>query len=76
VLDRHCDDEGRDPASIHRTILALRSPLDDPDAFLKQMAEYAALGVDAVDLMPVGDPVAYTAEVGERVVARLAQLGP
>jgi F420-dependent oxidoreductase-like protein len=76
VLARHCDDEGRDPASIHRTILALSNPLDDVDGFLTLMAEYAALGIDAVELMPVGDPVAYTAEIGDRVVARLAQLGP
>jgi F420-dependent oxidoreductase-like protein len=76
VLARHCDAEGRDPASIHRTILALSNPLDDTDGFLKQMAEYAALGIDGVELMPIGDPVAYTAAIGERVIAGLAQLGP
>ena len=76
VLDRHCDAEGRDPASIDRTILALSNPLDDVDGFLALMAQYAALGVDAVEMMPVGDPVAFVTEVGERVVPALAQLGP
>jgi alkanesulfonate monooxygenase SsuD/methylene tetrahydromethanopterin reductase-like flavin-dependent oxidoreductase (luciferase family) len=76
VLARHCDNEGRDPTSINRTILALRNPLDDTDGFVAQMAEYAALGVEVVDLMPVGDPVAFTAQIGDRVVPALAQLGP
>ena len=76
VLDRHCDAEGRDPGSIDRTILALSNPLDDVDAFLALMARYAALGVDAVEMMPVGDPVAFVTEVGERIVPALAQLGP
>jgi F420-dependent oxidoreductase-like protein len=76
VLDRHCDAEGRDPGSIDRTILALSNPLDDVDAFLALMARYAALGVDAVEMMPVGDPVGFVTEVGERIVPALAQLGP
>jgi len=76
VLARHCDDEGRDPTSIDRTILAMSNPLDDSDGFLSQMAEYAALGIDAVELMPVGDPVAFTTQVGTRIVPALAQLGP
>ncbi len=76
VLDQHCDAEGRDPGSIDRTILALSNPLDDVDAFLALMAQYAALGVDAVEMMPVGDPVAFVTEVGERIVPALAQLGP
>jgi hypothetical protein len=39
------------------------------------MEDYSALGVDAVELMPVGDPVAFTTQVGERVVPALADLG-
>jgi F420-dependent oxidoreductase-like protein len=76
VLAGHCDAEGRDPASIDKTILAFGNPLDDPDGFVEQMAEYSKLGVDAVELMPVGDPIAYTSEVGERIVPALLQLGP
>ena len=39
------------------------------------MAGYARLGVTIVDLMPTGDPVAYTTEVMERIVPALADLG-
>ncbi|HVA04942.1 MAG TPA: LLM class F420-dependent oxidoreductase [Acidimicrobiales bacterium] len=76
ILDCHCDAEGRDPATIDRTILALSNPLDDVDGFVALMAQYAALGVDAVEIMPVGDPVAFVTEVGELVVPALARLGP
>jgi len=76
VLDRHCDAEGRDPATITRTILAMNNPLDDPDGFVASMAEYAELGIDIVEVMPIGDPVAFTTEFCERVVPDLAQLGP
>lgn len=74
VLRRHCDDAERDPASIDKTILAMGNPLDDPDGFVRQMAAYAGIGVGAVALMPMGDPVAYTHEVVERIVPRLAEL--
>jgi F420-dependent oxidoreductase-like protein len=76
VLARHCDAEGRDPATVDRTILGLSNPLDDLDGFLALMAQYSALGVDTVELIPEGDPVAFTTQVGERVVPALAQLGP
>jgi len=76
VLVRHCDREGRDPASIDKTILALSNPFDDFDGFLTLMTAYAKLGIDTVELIPFGDPVAFTAQVGERVVPALAQLGP
>lgn len=74
VLDRHCAAEGRDPGEIQRTILHMGSPLADPDAFVATMADYAALGVDLVELMPFGDPVAYTTEVCARLVPALADL--
>jgi F420-dependent oxidoreductase-like protein len=76
VLDRHCEAEGRDPASVDRTILALGDPLGDLDAFLAQMDAYAGLGVGTVEVVPVGDPVVFTTAVAERVVPALAQLGP
>jgi F420-dependent oxidoreductase-like protein len=75
VLARHCDTQHRDPATIEKTILAMTNPLDDPDEFIGHMAEYAALGIETVELMPVDDPIAYTTQVGERIVPALAQLG-
>jgi len=76
VLARHCEAEGRNPESVDRTILAMSNPLDDPDGFLGQMAEYAALGIGTVELMPIGDPVDYTTQIGERIVPALEQIGP
>ncbi len=75
VLEEHCDAEGRDPAEIDRTILAMANPLDDPDRFLADMADYAALGVTTVEVMPAGDPIAYTTRVMERIAPALGELG-
>jgi F420-dependent oxidoreductase-like protein len=77
VLDRHCEAEGRDPASITKTILALGDPLADVDAFLAEMDEYARLGVEHVQVMPRGpDPMGVVSRLGEEVVPRLAGIGP
>ena len=77
VLDRHCADEQRDPASITRTILGMSDPLADVDAFLKSMEAYAALGISMVEVMPlVEDPAAFATRLGEEVVPRLAEVGP
>jgi F420-dependent oxidoreductase-like protein len=74
VLNRHCDDVGRDPAAIQKTIMA-RDPLRNVDKFLSLMEEYAKLGVDLVEVMPPApDPVAYVTEMGEKLVPRLAEL--
>lgn len=75
VLERHCANEGRDPADIERTILAMGNPLDDLDGFIASMAEYAQLGVGVVELMPIGDPIAYTTEVVTRLVPALHEIG-
>ena len=76
VLERHCADEDRDPATIQKTILGMADPLADTDAFLSSMEDYAALGIDLVEVMPlVEDPAAWAGRLGERVVPRLAELG-
>jgi F420-dependent oxidoreductase-like protein len=76
VLARHCDAEGRDTATIRKTILGGVDPLGDTDGFLTSMEEYARLGVELVEIMPTGpDPVAMVTELGEKVVPRLAQVG-
>jgi F420-dependent oxidoreductase-like protein len=74
VLDDHCAVEGRDPAQIRRTILAFANPLDDVKAFLTQMEQYAALGVELVEIMPLVDPVDTVRRLGREVVPALEQL--
>lgn len=76
VLDQHCATEDRDPSEIDRTILAMANPLDDPDGFITTMAAYAALGITTVDVMPFGDPVAFTHNVVDLILPALAELGP
>jgi F420-dependent oxidoreductase-like protein len=76
VLAGHCDREGRDPATVERTILFVRDPFADVDAFVAEMAGYARLGVTIVDLMPAGDPVAYVERVGNDIIPRVADLDP
>jgi F420-dependent oxidoreductase-like protein len=76
VLEQHCDSERRDPAEIDRTILAMVNPLDDPNGFIAAMADYAALGITTVEVMPAGNPVTYTKQLVDRVVPALAKIGP
>jgi F420-dependent oxidoreductase-like protein len=75
VLARHCDDAGRDPATIEKTIVTGTNPLTDVDAFLAEMDAYAKLGIDLVEISPgVPDPAAWVAELAPQVVPRLAEL--
>jgi F420-dependent oxidoreductase-like protein len=75
VLRGHCDEVGRDYDTIRKTMIAMADPVADPDAFLKAMGEYAALGISLVTLMPRGDdPVAWTTRVCESVLPRLREL--
>lgn len=75
VLARHCEREGRDYSTIQETILGGPDPLTDTDAFLAEMERYAALGISHVQVRPAHpDPVAFAAQVGERVIPRLAAM--
>jgi F420-dependent oxidoreductase-like protein len=76
ILDRHCEAEGRDPAQIRRTMLGSGDPIGDPDGFLTRMEEYAQLGIELVEVMPmVDDPAAFVRTLGETIVPRLAEIG-
>jgi F420-dependent oxidoreductase-like protein len=75
VLRRHCDDVGRDPDEIQKTVIAMGDPVDDADGFLRDMAAYAALGIDLVTVAPRGDdPVRWTESVCADVLPRLTDL--
>jgi F420-dependent oxidoreductase-like protein len=77
VLARHCDAEARDPADIQKTILGFGDPLEDLDGFVSMMERYASLGIELVELMPMGpDPAGWVARLGEQLVPKLAALGP
>ncbi|MFZ4517679.1 MAG: LLM class flavin-dependent oxidoreductase [Microthrixaceae bacterium] len=56
VLDRRCEDLGRDPATIRRSTQALLLPTDDPDRagrFLEAVAPRAAAAGSAAELSEV-----------------------
>ena len=75
VLDRHCANEGRDPAEIERTVISGDHPLDDVDGFLRRMEQYAALGIAQVWVGPhPDDPVGSVREICDTVLPRLRDL--
>lgn len=75
VLRGHCDDVGTDYDAIEKTVIVGVDPVGGADDFLATTEAYAALGVDMVVAGPAGDdPVAWTTEVAERVVPRLASI--
>ncbi|GAA0798023.1 LLM class F420-dependent oxidoreductase [Spirilliplanes yamanashiensis] len=71
VLRAHCEAEGRDYDDITKTVLMVRPPLADVDAWLADAEAYAALGVTEVQTMPAGDPIAFTEQFAEKVIPRL-----
>ena len=79
VLAAHCENEGTDFGRIRKSVLWAASLEVDTAAgareFAQQMAAYAAVGVTEVHVMPwTGDPARFVADLGERVVPRLADL--
>jgi len=76
ILAQHCEDEGRDIATIKKTMNYGGDPNADVDAFLKEMEGYAKLGIAMVDVRNASpDPVA-AAEKFAKIVPLLAQIGP
>ncbi len=62
VLRRHCDDAGRDYATIRKTVMANnpRPTPDTRDEFVRSMADYARLGIDTAIITPTtGSPAAW-----------------
>ena len=76
ILAQHCEDEGRDMGTIKKTIQGAIDPTKDLDGFLRDMEEYAKLGITMVGVRNTSpDPVAMARKLAE-VVPRLALIGP
>jgi F420-dependent oxidoreductase-like protein len=80
VLNRHCDNVGRDPGEITKTSggLALTDPFEDIDGYLKTVERFAALGIELINVGPMPgnpDPVGYIRRVGDELAPRLAEIG-
>jgi F420-dependent oxidoreductase-like protein len=77
VLARHCDDIGRDPTTIRKTILYVMPTLaqGDVDGFLADMASYAELGItEAMVMPPTGRTDAWIDEVVAPVIPVLTAI--
>ncbi|MEV4133959.1 LLM class F420-dependent oxidoreductase [Dactylosporangium sp. NPDC049742] len=71
VLRAHCDTEGRDYAEIVKTVLITRPPLEDPDAWLRDVEAYGRLGVTEVMTMPDRHPVEFATTLAREILPRL-----
>ena len=75
VLRGHCDAEGRDYDAIEKTIIGRLDP-SNVSGFLREMEEYAKIGVDLVEVAPaMPDPAGFVTLLGEQVVRPLAEIG-
>jgi F420-dependent oxidoreductase-like protein len=77
VLRRHCDDVGRNYDEIRTTMTANnpRPTLETRDEFIRQMADYAKLGIQTAIVTPTtGSPAAWIDGMAT-VIPQLAELG-
>ena len=75
VLARHCEEVGRDQSEIRNTTIGRVGPDTDVDAFVAEMAQYATLGFEHVQLGLLGtEPAQLVERVVSRIVPRLAEL--
>lgn len=75
VLRRHCDDAGRDYDEIRKTILWFGDPVAEPERFVREMEQYAALGVTLTSIMPpTDDPERWATGLVEQALPRVREL--
>ncbi len=77
VLRRHCEEVGTDYDAIAKTSLYTGTSVmsGDLDTFVKEMADYAAAGIEGVFVMPLGpDPVGLTERLVAEALPKLAEL--
>jgi len=75
VLARHCEEVGRDRSEIRNTTISRISADTDVDEFVENMARYAALGFEHVQLGLLGEEPAQLVERSvAKLVPRLAEL--
>ena len=76
VLRAHCDAVGRDYEAIRKTIIGRVDPSGDVSPFLSEMEQYAALGIDLVEVAPLPpSPAGFVESLAEKVIPRLSQIG-
>jgi len=73
VLDRHCEDVGRDPAEIRRSVQTRFE--GDTDALLQRVEGYMAVGIDDVIVMLIGGHAQEHGVLVTEALPRLRALG-
>lgn len=73
ILDRHCADVGRDPATIRRSVQVGLG--DDPDELLRQTEAYARIGIGEILLILRTDDTVGEAERTAALLPRLREIG-
>lgn len=66
VLDRHCVDVGRDPATVQRTMMVPYDVFARDASFDDELAAYADAGIDLTVFVPYGDPLEYLERCHDR----------
>jgi alkanesulfonate monooxygenase SsuD/methylene tetrahydromethanopterin reductase-like flavin-dependent oxidoreductase (luciferase family) len=75
VLARHCEEVGRDRSEIRNTTISRITPDTDVDAFVSDMAQYATLGFEHVQLgLLTTEPAQLVERVVSEIVQRLVEL--
>ena len=71
VLDRHCEEVGREPSSVERTLMMVEDVFADLPRAREELAAYSELGVTTVFLVPPPgrDPIPFVERVGEELVS-------
>jgi alkanesulfonate monooxygenase SsuD/methylene tetrahydromethanopterin reductase-like flavin-dependent oxidoreductase (luciferase family) len=76
VLHRHCDDVGRDPATIEVTALINVDEYADPETILAEAEALASVGVQTIMARSTAlEPSRWLEEVWGPVIPRLAGIG-
>ena len=74
ILRGHCENEGTNYDAITKTVLYRGQALGQgkPDAFIAEMKDYTALGIEEVYVVPMGDPVAFVEQMRGQPMEDLA----
>jgi F420-dependent oxidoreductase-like protein len=75
VLRQHCKDEDRDYDTIEKTVALVHPPLNDINASLAEVEQFATLGVSEIQVMPDRHPVEFITEIAEKLMPGLASIG-
>jgi F420-dependent oxidoreductase-like protein len=76
ILRAHCENLGRDYATIKPSVLVRTDPFDDRDNFLSHLDALAELGVGVIDLVPrTDDPLTWVRRVAEDAIPQIKARG-